>query len=85
MDGNQFIRNCNAYPPEELARYAGQYVAWSMDGKAILAHATELRELAQEMERQGIKEYVTDWIFPPDEVFLGGAELRTWAEEAVGP
>ena len=75
MDGNQFIRNCNAYAPEALARYAGQYVAWSIDGKAILAHAAELQELDQEMQRQGIKDYVSEWIFSADQVFLGSAVL----------
>ena len=75
MDGNQFIRNCNAYPPEELAKYAGQHVAWSMDGKTILGHASELGDLFAEMDRQGIKDFVSDWIFPPDSSFLGGAEL----------
>ena len=75
MDGNQFIQNCNAYPPEELAKYAGNYVAWSTDGKAILAHALELLDLAQQMERQGIKDYVSEWIIPADQVFLGSAEL----------
>jgi hypothetical protein len=75
MDANELIRNCNAYPPEELAHYAGQYVAWSMDGKTILAHAAELQDLAQEMTRQGIKDYVSEWIFPADQVFLGSAEL----------
>ena len=75
MDGNQFIRNCNEYPPEELARYVGNYVAWSIDGKAILAHAEELQDLDREMQRQGIKDYVSEWIFPGDQVFLGSAEL----------
>jgi hypothetical protein len=75
VDGNQFNINCNQYPPEDLARYAENYVAWSTDGKAILGHAAELEDLDREMKKRGIEEYVSEWIFPPDQHFLGSAGL----------
>jgi len=33
----QFVRNRNAFPADELGRYSGQHVAWSPDGTRILA------------------------------------------------
>ena len=32
----QFVRNRNAFPADELGRYSGQHVAWSSDGTRIL-------------------------------------------------
>jgi hypothetical protein len=37
IDINEFRRNQSLFPPEELAQYHGQYVAWSDDGRHILA------------------------------------------------
>ena len=37
IDINEFRRNQKRFPPEELAKYNGQYVAWSLDGLRILA------------------------------------------------
>lgn len=44
MDMQLFQKNRQQFPPEELARYAGKFVAWSPDGTQILAcDADELR------------------------------------------
>jgi hypothetical protein len=75
MNANEFIRNCNTHTLEELAPYVRQYVAWSEDGKAILASAPDMNELFKKVDKEGITRYVIDFIFPPDEVFLGGAGL----------
>jgi hypothetical protein len=41
---NEFRRNQSRFPREELAKYNGQYVAWSDDGTLILAaHADPAR------------------------------------------
>ena len=37
MSLEQFIKNRNAFPTEELERFSGQHVAWSSDGTRVLA------------------------------------------------
>jgi hypothetical protein len=75
MDTNEFIRNCNEHTLEELAPYEGQYVAWSEDGKRILAHATDETELYRELKRRAIIRYVIGFIPESDVSYLGGASL----------
>jgi hypothetical protein len=36
----KFLANRAAFPVEELARYAGQWVAWSLDGSRVAASAS---------------------------------------------
>ena len=42
------------FPPEELLQYAGQYVAWSLDGTHILASADTEEELEQKLVATGV-------------------------------
>ncbi len=72
MDANEFTRNFEAHTLEELTPYEEQYVAWSEDGKQILAHAPELAELYQEIDRKGITRYVIGFIPNSDVSHLGG-------------
>ena len=37
----EYLANRTMFPLEELAKYSGQWVAWSPDGTRIVAHATE--------------------------------------------
>jgi hypothetical protein len=37
----QHMENRNRFPPEELEKYRGQYIAWSLDGTRIIAHADD--------------------------------------------
>jgi hypothetical protein len=62
MNANEFNRNLNLHTAEELAPYEDQYVAWSEDGKAILAHAATEAELYEEIDRRGIQSYVVGFI-----------------------
>ncbi len=75
MDANELIRNCSAHTLEELAPYVGQYVAWSEDGRHVLAHANTWDDLFKEVDRQGITHYVIDYVPCEDDSFLGGAGL----------
>jgi hypothetical protein len=60
MDWNEFNRNLSSHTLEELAPYEGKSVAWSLDGKRILAAADTETELYEEIDRLGLKqlEYV---------------------------
>jgi hypothetical protein len=64
MDGNEFNRNISNHTLEELAPYEGRHVAWSVDGKRILAAADSFDELFDEVDRLGIKEmeYVAGFV-----------------------
>jgi hypothetical protein len=49
-----FDKNRNAFPAEELWKYAGQQVAWSWDGTRILASAPDHAQLFQRLTELGI-------------------------------
>ena len=72
MNANQMIGQCNAKSLQDLVPYQGQWVAWSDDGRQILASAASLVLLFQEIDRQALTGYVIDSIPLPDEDFLGG-------------
>jgi hypothetical protein len=74
MDMQQFIRNRNAFPLEELARYAGRYVAWSPDGTRILASDADELELDATLRAAGhdTSEVLVSFVPFPDEIILGG-------------
>jgi hypothetical protein len=62
MNTNEFNRNLSAHTAEELAPYQEQHVAWSEDGKQILAHAPTQEELYDEIDRRGLTHYVVGFI-----------------------
>jgi hypothetical protein len=41
----QFLANRAAYPADDLAKYAGQWVAWSPDGARVAACAADPEDL----------------------------------------
>ncbi len=54
FDGGIFIQNCKQFPPEELVKYAGCYVAWNLEGTAILAAGQEEEEVDRRLVAAGI-------------------------------
>jgi hypothetical protein len=73
----QFLANRSRFPPNELARYLGKYIAWSPDGTRILAGDDDLERVAAAVEDQGYdpSEIVLSSVPFPDEVILGGGTL----------
>jgi hypothetical protein len=49
----QFLANRATFPAEELAKYAGQWVAWSPDGTRIAASASSPELLDSLLEAKG--------------------------------
>ncbi len=49
-----FLANRPNFPNEEWLRYIDEWVAFSWDGKAILAHAADLESLEQRLVQAGI-------------------------------
>ena len=49
----RFLKNRQQFPPGELAKHAGKYIAWSPDGKRILASDDDLEKVAEAVEDQG--------------------------------
>jgi hypothetical protein len=74
MDMQQFVKNRLAFPPDELARFAGQYVAWSPDGTRILASDEDELRLDATLKHAGYdtSEILVAFVPDPDEVILGG-------------
>ena len=62
-----YVKNRCGHSPDELALYADQWVAWSADGTAVVAHHADLVEVAAMVKAAGIdsEEVHLEWI-PPD-------------------
>jgi hypothetical protein len=65
-DLREFDRNRALFPLEELDRYAGQHVAFSPDGKNILASGADIDEVDRKLGEAGIhfSQVVHDYIDP---------------------
>ena len=70
----QFLANRASFPVEELAKYAGQWVAWSPDGTRVAASARgpELLDAILEANGEDPSLCVVEGI--PDESLIGEAD-----------
>jgi hypothetical protein len=52
------------HPAEELMRHRGRFVAWSMDGRIVLASAAGMKEAFAEARRLGLgdDEYTVEYV-----------------------
>jgi hypothetical protein len=50
----QYFENRRNCPPQELEKYAGEYVAWSWDGSQILASGASMEQVEQQLVAAGI-------------------------------
>jgi hypothetical protein len=58
------IENIRTFPHDELMRYAGQYVAYSWDGKRIVMAADDEGELLRRLEAAGhnVSRVIIDYV-----------------------
>ncbi len=84
MIWEEHVKNRNAYPPNELLNYQGQHVAWSLDGKQILAGDCDpLRLIARLNEAgYGSDQYVLSFVEDGGS-YIGGAALADQDWEAT--
>lgn len=68
-NGALFIENTNRFPRDELARYAGKYVAWSLDGTRILASGDDYEALYRNVFAAGLRasQVVQSYLPGPEE------------------
>jgi hypothetical protein len=85
MNLEQFIKNRNAFPADELNRYAGEHVAWSPDGTGILASNRDpLKVLAavKDLGYDPAETPIED--IPTEDTFGGGGLLFQEGQGASG-
>lgn len=72
-DVRSYSENRSQASAEDLAGYAGQYVAWSPDGRQILANGSDPDLVEKQLVAAGLDPaaVVLGYVDPPDEVFLG--------------
>ncbi len=78
MDMGAFIKNRQEFPLEELAKYAGKYVAWGDNGKRIVASSDEEGDLENAIVAAGYdpQEVVFSYVPADNEIILGWAGLE---------
>src|SRR4051812_726636 len=81
-----FMKNRAAFPHDELLKYVNEWIAWSPDGTAIVAHWAESDTAVYEQLRaKGFEQgqccisYVDD----PNEAILGGASMIVFPRDAA--
>jgi hypothetical protein len=74
VDMQRFQKNRQQFAPEELARYAGKYVAWNPEGTHILASNEDELQLANSVRAAGYDtgEVLIAFVPAEDVVVLGG-------------
>jgi hypothetical protein len=74
FDAATYIKNRRAFPQEALEKYAGQWVAWTLDGSHVVAASSESEEvliaLLSNMGKDPLQ-FVFDYISGLDETHLG--------------
>jgi len=68
FDGWQFSLNTNEFSREKLAQYSGRYIAWSVDGRHVLASGESNEEVDKNLRAAGIdpSQVVHDYVEPLD-------------------
>jgi hypothetical protein len=68
-----FNQNRAAWPPERLAGFVNQHIAWSADGTQILASGTTWEEVEDKLRAAGVNpnQAVFEYVPDPDVAYLG--------------
>ena len=72
MNWTEHIHSRNNFPPDELLKYEGQHIAWSLDGKRILAGDADLLNLVARLDQAGFREDEYVLSFPSADCEISG-------------
>lgn len=76
VDVREYRANCARFPQSGLTKYCGQWVAFSLDGRRIIASSEDLSTLDSLVVAAGVNpEQVALERIESDDICLGGAEL----------
>jgi hypothetical protein len=64
--GRHLANRAKHFPPEHLARYAGQEVAFSADGTRIVTHGTDFLRLWNQLKATGVNPSECVWVAVPE-------------------
>jgi hypothetical protein len=67
VDMQEFLKNRIEFPLEELAQYAGKYIAWAADGNSIIASDEDPLTLMATLDGRGIDRGETVISYIPEE------------------
>jgi hypothetical protein len=74
----EYRRNRSQFPAAEVAQYQGTWVAFSADGRRIVASEATLERLEESLATSGAdpQAVVLEWVAgPDDDTLLGGGDL----------
>jgi hypothetical protein len=73
----KFLANRARWPMHELARYSGDWIAWSPDGSRTVAHAADPASLDELVRKAGEdpERCIVEGI-PEKDAMLGGGSIR---------
>jgi hypothetical protein len=54
FDYDVYRANRDRFTPDELRPFAGEWLAWSLDGTTILAHDRDATEVVRQLREKGI-------------------------------
>lgn len=76
MNMEEFWKNRNRIPADELARHEGKWAAVSPDGKRIIASNADIGKLRQQILAAGQdpETAILEFVGSDEDSFVGGAE-----------
>jgi len=77
MNTLEYLTNRAQFPREELAKHCGQWIAFSLDGRRVVAGDEELDRLGERLRASGedLQQVVFEYVpGPGDDATLDGVE-----------